>query len=191
MKTKEEQIIILNKIYKEIMQLEFSHNFLYSIFFGLNNNKYHFLYYALLSSFAANAYTTINAFFTSGNYSFKQLEYNNNIKNEIHNSYNEINKVIPNFKNKRDKIFCHFTISKTNKDIVEIFEKFDKIRDIIYKLLNRLYKILNINNEELVTYSNEDFLKLHNELTELSAIINYGMSELDKEKLEEIINKYN
>ena len=157
---------IVEITYSRIMQLRFSYMYIQSI---LSNNNialdYPNLCFALLSSFATDAYITIDGLLSTGNYSFGRLAQDDDeLKSCVNDCKNEIEKEIPEFHEIRNKMFCHAVEKKTYDSISSISKNFMSIFYSLMSLHANCRNKYGISEDDFKHYSSEDFNKLQSEL---------------------------
>ena len=162
-----EQIIdIINITYLRIMQLNFSYKFIaVMVDNNIIANSYPNLVWSLQSSFATDAYATISGLLSTGNYSFGRLgQENKKIKDKLKIAENDITLKIDDFREIRNKMFCHAVHKKSFDAIYRIFDNFESVYNILYDLHGFCCCEFSIDDNDYGHYSDVEFEKLNEEM---------------------------
>ena len=148
----EEFVDIIDILYIKTFRLKNSWDFLsLFIFNGNMENRYPDLTYSLKYSFGIDAYTSINALFSSGKYSIPRIKWN------------------------RNKLFCHFAEKQSEKEIDEIVLHFPPVFDILADLTMKAMKLFNVNASEIRAIPEEKYRKLQEEKKAFSRLLTEGL----------------
>lgn len=176
---KEQSLDILNITYLRIMQLYFGWQFISTMVLNNNiQNHYPNLCYSLVSSFATDAYTTVSGLLSTGNYSLGRLgQEDSDIKAKIQNAENKLGKTVDNFREVRNKMFCHAVNKKSSDAIYKIYNNFELVFQILTELHSYCCQKLNMPENELRGYDNKTFKLLQEEITDFQDLLMYGNLE--------------
>ncbi len=168
---------IIDVLYIKLFRLKNSWDFM--ALFVLNGgieSHYPDLTYSLKYSFGIDAYTTIDALFSSGKYTFCTLmKLNSEFNEECRKARAAIKKVIPQIEWNRDKMFCHFVEKQSEQVINEMVLRFDQVHSIIASLHLAAMEIFNVDESEIRAMPEEKHKKLEEEKQEFSRLLMDGL----------------
>lgn len=167
---------IIEITYDRMMQLRFSYMFLQSIITNGNiASDYPNLCFALQSSFATDVYTTVNSLFSNGTYSFDRIaKINPELEADVDECKAKIEKDIPNFREIRNKMFCHAIKRKTYPAIGNVIRNFMSVFYDVMNLHQKCRLKFNIKDDEFKHYENKDFGIIQKELFNFSQLLLVG-----------------
>ena len=173
---KEQILDIISITYLRIMQLRFSWQFIGTMV-GVSyiEDNYPNLTWSLKSSFATDAYTTINAMLSSGNYSFGRLgqEYPD-IQTQVKKAEEDISSVIGDFRNIRNQVFCHAVKKKSQDNIDKIYWCFSFVFDILTNLHFSCCNLLKIKDDDFKHYDSKALEDLEKETQNFRSLLLNG-----------------
>lgn len=175
--THEELVDIIDILYIKTFRLKTSWDFL-ALFVFNGNMEEHFpdLTYSLKYSFGIDAYTTIDALFSSGTYTFYTLKkLDDGFAEQYQKARTALKKVIPKIEWNRDKLFCHFVEKQSEQEINEMVVGFQEVFDILMALQIAAMKIFNVNESEIRVMPEDKYRKLQEEKTEFSQLLIDGL----------------
>lgn len=175
--THEELVDIIDILYIKTFRLKTSWDFL-ALFVFDGNMEEHFpdLTYSLKYSFGIDAYTTIDALFSSGTYTFYTLKkLDDGFAEQYQKARTALKKVIPKIEWNRDKLFCHFVEKQSEQEINEIVVGFPEVFDILAALQIAAMKIFNVDECEIRVMPEDKYRKLQEEKTEFSQLLMDGL----------------
>lgn len=184
----EDIIDIIDILYVKIIRLKNSWDFIsLFVFNGNMENHYPDLTFSLKYSFGIDAYTTIDALFSSGEYTFFTLKKRNDeFGEEYRKAKKSLKKVIPNIEWNRDKLFCHFVEKQSEQEIDEMLLQFHSVYKIMMDLHLKAMRIFDVGEHEIRSMSNEKFVKLREEKQRFSLLLMEGLfNETMKQMLEQ------
>lgn len=185
---------IIDILYIKIMRLKSSYDFSSIFTFNGNaSNQYPDLVYSLKYSFAVDAYTSIDALFSSGKYSFDALKKQNvEFKLYFDEAKKKLNYVLPDFTKNRDKLFCHFVEKQSENEVNDICFCFPKIFDLLTELHKHSMECFCVENSEIRAMTEKQYLALQKQQTDFSmliidALLNESLYGTVKERMKNII----
>lgn len=175
--THEKLVNIIDIIYIKTFRLKNSWDFLSLFVFNDNmENRYPDLTYSLKYSFGIDAYTTINALFSSGKYTFYTLKkLDNGFAEKFQMARTALKRVIPKIEWNRDNLFCHFVEKQSEQEINDIVMGFPEVFDILSALVIEAMKIFNVDESEIRVMPEDKFKKLQEEKAEFSQLLMDGL----------------
>ncbi len=184
----EDLVDIIDILYIKTFRLKTSWDFLsLFVFNGNMENHYPDLTYSLKYSFGIDAYTTIDALFSSGKYTYYTLKkMNSEFEEEYRKARAALKEVIPKIEWNRDKLFCHFVEKQSEQDINEIVLHFPRIFEIIAALQISAMKIFNVDESEIRVMPEDKYRKLQEEKAEFSHLLMKGILN---EAIRQALNK--
>ena len=184
----EDLVDIIDILYIKTFRLKTSWDFLaIFVFNGNMENHYPDLTYSLKYSFGIDAYTTIDALFSSGKYTYFTLKkLNSEFEKEYHKAKDLIKKEIPKIEWNRDKLFCHFVEKQSVHDIDEIVLGFPHVFEILAALETAAMKIFNVDKSEIRVMPEDKYRKLQEEKAEFSHLLMEGLLNVE---LRQVLNK--
>lgn len=173
----EDLVDIIDILYIKTFRLKTSWDFLaLFVFNGNMEDHYPDLTYSLKYSFGIDAYTTIDALFSSGKYTYYTLKkLNSEFEEEYHKAKVSIQKEIPKIEWNRDKLFCHFVEKQSVQDIDEIVFGFPHVFDILAALQIEAMRIFNVDKSEIRVMPEDKYRKLQEEKAEFSHLLMEGL----------------
>lgn len=185
---RQEIIDILNTIYIRYTRLQLSCKTFWTIFYSPSiKNDYPNLCWCMATSFATDAYTTIDGLMHSGRYSFATLAANND---DINAKYKDIMEkiecIIPDIHNIRNRMFCHLVEKQANSAIQSINAHCGQLLDCLKELHIYCCHVYNINVSELNGYNNDTFSAFDRELNEFNQVLMNGSMSLFHDMLAKI-----
>ena len=175
--SQEDFVDIIDILYIKTLRLMNSWDFLsLFIFNGNMESRYPDLTYSLKYSFGIDAYTTINALFTSGKYTFLTLKkQSSEFEEEYQKAKNALKEVIPRIEQSRDKLFCHFVEKQSEKEINEIVFHFPSVLDILEGLTMKAMRLFHVSESEIRVMPEEKHRKLQEEKKAFSHLLMEGL----------------
>lgn len=173
----EELVDIIDILYIKTFRLQNSWDFL-SLFVSNDNmeNRYPDLTYSLKYSFGIDAYTTINALFSSGKYTFYTLKkLDNGFAEKYQMARTALKRVIPKIEWNRDKLFCHFVEKQSEQEINEIVMGFPEVFDILSALVIEAMRSFSVDKSEIRVMPEDKYRKLQEEKNDFSQLLMDGL----------------
>ena len=186
--THEELVDIIDILYIKTFRLKTSWDFLaLFIINGNMENRYPDLTYSLKYSFGIDAYTTIDALFSSGKYTYFTLKkLNSEFEEQFRRAKAALKEVIPKIEWNRNKLFCHFVEKQSEQEINEIVFNFPRVFDILVGLQIAAMRIFNVDKSEIRVMPEDKYRKLQEEKAEFSHLLMEGLLNVE---LRQILNK--
>ena len=172
-----EVVDIIDILYIKIFRLKTSWDFTSIFAFDGNmERRYPDLTYSLKYSFGIDAYTTIDALFSSGKYTFYSLKRQNP---EFGTAFNDARKalkaVIPQIDWYRDKMFCHFVEKQSEKEIQEMMLRFPRIFEILSGLQMEAMRLFGVDKSEIRVMPEDKYRRLQEEKQNFQFVLIDGL----------------
>lgn len=178
---------ILDVLYIKLMRLKTAHRTCLSFIMSPDiESRYPDIVYSIKYSFAVDAYTTLNAMITSGNYSFQPLQKYNDEFCECYRAFcADLKKQCPALQERRNKLFCHCTEKQSEYHINEMLLEFDSIIRAFTNLHREAMRIFDIAEGEIRVMSSDKFVKLDAEFQEFMM----GLQEIAMNRFHDELNE--
>ena len=173
----EKIIDILDILYIKVFRLKTSWDFLSIVIFNGNmENRYPDLTYSLKCSFGVDAYATIQALFSSGIYTFFNLKnQSDEFRVEYQKAEKDIQKILPDLKHKRDKMFCHFVEKQNEQYINDMIVSFYQVFEILASLHKKAMILFGVEENEIRVIPENKYKKLEIEKKDFSNLLRDGL----------------
>ena len=176
-----ECIDIWQILYIRIMNLRFSNMCLACLTMDFVNSYLPKFVSCLKWMEASNLYITVSEMLstskTAGQYTFSSFtQYNSDINTYIEAASVSLQKIVPDFRIIRNKVFAHAD-NKRDPKVLGILKYSDCIISLLQNLLAQCCQCLNISLDDVQVYSPDDFEKFQNEINLLSGAIYSGLRD--------------
>lgn len=130
-----------------------------------------------------DAYITVSSFFCNGKYMFASLSGDDpEISKLASDAYAEINRIIPDFDDIRDKVFAHTVKERESEHVNMLLSGFPAVFNVLLDLYEKCCKLLDVDPNNLRGYDASSLDGIDDQIRTFSDIVDAGFTRLHEER---------